>query len=90
MASVCSVCDCLLQRAKLLVKDFSRCLSLLQHREFSLSQAAKLHLWVIISSINYCVLPNYPLLTHSVGLREQYKVGKQWHLKLIGPEAAPM
>jgi len=58
---------------------------LLQPRGFSESQAAKLHLWVIISNINYCVLPNYPLLTHSVGLQEQCKVGKQWHLKMIGP-----
>lgn len=60
---------------------------LLQPREFSVSQAAKLHLWVIISSINYCVLPNYSLLTHSVGLQEQCKVGKQWHLKMIRLEA---
>lgn len=61
---------------------------LLQHREFSVSQAAKLHLWVIISSINYCVLPNYPLNT--LGLQEQCKVGKHWHLKMIGPEAQLM
>lgn len=60
---------------------------LLQPREFGVSQAAKLHLWVIISSINYCILPNYPLLAHSVGLQEPCKVGKQLHLKMIGPEA---